>query len=83
MIRLYVSVMLAEKNDQWSGVNKIKKPLLVGSGFSKNEDLKMSFFRIGLCFLRIGFVGFFSEYRIGFFRIGYWLFHRIGYIKSK
>jgi len=61
MIRLYVIVMLAEKNDQWSGVNKIKKPLLVGSGFSKNEDLKMSFFRIGLCFLRIGFVGFFRN----------------------
>jgi len=66
--------------------DKKKKPLVVSSGYSKNEDLKMSFVRIGrisfgfgfydstLVSLRIGF---------GFFRIGFGFgFFRIGYIKS-
>ena len=39
-----------------------KKPLVVVSGYSKNEDLKMSFFRIGFWFLSDWIPGFFSDW---------------------
>ncbi len=76
-MRLYMTVMLTK----WKQIVKhgfpIEKTASCHSGYSKYEDLKMSFVRIGRFVSDLDFrldLGFSSDW------IGY--FFRIGYIKS-
>jgi len=92
MIRLSMYVMLSTWKQLVKHASKKKKPPVVLSGYSKNQDLTMFFVRIGRVFSgsRFRFLsdldGFFrtwiSDSTFGFSSDLEQLFCRIGYFKS-
>jgi hypothetical protein len=64
MIRLYMNVMLSIWKQIVQHASKKKKPPVVLSGYSKNQDLTMFFVRIGRVFFRI--------LNSVFFGLGFW-----------